>query len=90
MTTLYRLPIAKAEITDIDQESKVRFILYSSLQLRLTYNHAYSNKIGAMEQLYNASIFQNIRIMFYLVTPNESSFSDEHHVPRYVEQVSFT
>ncbi|XP_062395673.1 alkylglycerol monooxygenase isoform X1 [Sardina pilchardus] len=35
-----------------------------------------------------ASISQNIRIMFYLVSPNESSFSHENEVPKYVQQAT--
>ncbi|XP_031432656.1 alkylglycerol monooxygenase isoform X1 [Clupea harengus] len=35
-----------------------------------------------------APMFQNIRTMFYLLTPNESSFSHEDEVPQYVQQAT--
>lgn len=44
----------------------------------------------AREEVNNVTVSQGVRMLFSLMTPNESSFATVQEVPKYVNQVSLT
>lgn len=44
----------------------------------------------AQVEVNNVTVSQGVRMLFSLVTPNESSFATVQEVPKYVNQVSVT
>jgi len=44
----------------------------------------------AQGEVNNVTVSQGVRMLFSLMTPNESSFATVQEVPKYVNQVSLT